>query len=76
MTDRPKPTGPRRRAPGSSDPAGVALLRRAIDASGLSDSAFAREVLVRDGRTVRGWLYGTAPIPKVVLDKLRALVGE
>ena len=48
----------------------VALLRAAIKASGLSASAYARDVLVRDPRTVRRWLKGDSPIPQSVVDFL------
>jgi hypothetical protein len=47
------------------------LLRRAIERSGLSARAFAREVLLRDERTVRRWLAGDSPIPEAVLAFLR-----
>ena len=47
------------------------LLRTAIDASGLSVRRFAREVLVRDPRTVFRWLAG-APLPRAVRDMLAA----
>lgn len=36
----------------------VELLNAAIDATGLSVSAFARDVLVRDPRSVRRWRAG------------------
>jgi len=48
----------------------IALLRAAIAASGMGANAYAREVLVRDERTVRAWLAGEKPIPAAVLDKL------
>lgn len=41
------------------------LLRAAIDHSGLSNSAYARQVLVRDPRQLRRWLAGQ-PIPEAV----------
>lgn len=50
-------------------------LRRAIEASGLSARRFAREVLIRDERTVRRWLAGDSPIPEPVRAKLAALMG-
>lgn len=50
------------------------LLRAAIEASGLSARRFAREVLIRDERTVRRWLAGDA-IPEVVVEKLRELTA-
>ena len=48
----------------------VALLRAAIVRSGLSASRYARDVLVRDPRTVRRWLKGDSPIPQRVVDFL------
>jgi hypothetical protein len=42
------------------------LLARVIAASGLSASAFARDVLLREPRTIRRWLAGDSPIPAVV----------
>ncbi len=48
----------------------VELLEKRIQASGLSSSRFAVEVLVRDPRTVRRWIAGDAPIPRRVLDWL------
>lgn len=47
------------------------LLQRALDRSGLSARAFARDTLWRDERTLRRWLSGESPIPKVVADRLR-----
>lgn len=35
---------------------------------------FARDIVVRDERTVRGWLDG-GPVPAVVVRRLRALVS-
>lgn len=49
----------------------VDLLRLAIERSGLSARAFARDVLWRDERTVRRWLSGESPIPAIVSDRLR-----
>ena len=48
----------------------IAQLRAAIDRSGLSASAYARSVLIRDPRTVRRWLSGTSPIPDAVREYL------
>ena len=42
------------------------LLRRSIAASGLSTSAYARNVVLRSSREVRRWLDGSKPIPKSV----------
>jgi len=52
--------------------AGVRLLTRALERSGLSIAKFAREELVRDERTVRAYLGGE-PMPRVVRDKLEQL---
>ena len=41
-------------------------LRVLIKHSGLSVSAFARVVVMREPRTVRRWLSGESPIPVVV----------
>lgn len=51
----------------------VETLRAAIRRSGLSHSAFARTVLLRDPRTLRRWISGKQHIPTVVL---RSLSGE
>jgi hypothetical protein len=51
--------------------ADIKTLQKAIEASGLSDRRFAKEVLIRDERTVRRWLAGKSPIPGVVLEFLR-----
>lgn len=48
----------------------IETLKRAILDSGLSSSAYAREVLVRDPRSLRRWLAGHSPIPKAVLEYL------
>jgi len=48
----------------------IALLRAAIDRSGLSLGEYAREVLVRDTRTVARWVAGEKPIPAAVLAML------
>ena len=47
----------------------VALLRAAIQHSGLSVNRYARDVLIRDPRTVRRWLAGGV-MPQAVLNKL------
>jgi hypothetical protein len=46
------------------------LLKRRIDASGLSNFRFAYDVLGRSPPTVRKWLAG-APMPAAVADWLR-----
>lgn len=52
----------------------IALLRRAIERSGCASlEEFAREELVRDGRSVRYWLHGRYPIPNVVMPRLTKL---
>jgi hypothetical protein len=48
------------------------LLRKAIERSGLSARAFARDVLLRDERTVRRWLAGDSPIPEPVINFLKS----
>jgi hypothetical protein len=53
----------------------IATLRLSIGRSGLSNSAFARQVLLRDPRTLRRWLSGKQAIPAVVLDNLQAVVA-
>ncbi|HAM42009.1 MAG TPA: hypothetical protein DDX89_02285 [Candidatus Omnitrophica bacterium] len=50
----------------------ISLLRAAINRTGLSASAYARAVLIRDPRTVRRWLSGESPIPQAVLDLITA----
>ena len=54
-----------------SDERVVAQLRALIERSGLSASAFAREVLVREPRTLRRWLAGDSPIPMVVVQWIK-----
>jgi hypothetical protein len=49
------------------DASTVAQLRTLIERSGLSASAFARDVLIREPRTIRRWLAGDSPIPTVVV---------
>jgi len=53
----------------------VDLLRVAIKASGLSPARFAREVVVRDPRTIRRWLRGK-PIPETVIHRLKELTRK
>lgn len=50
------------------------LLEKAIEASGFSARRFAKDVLIRDERTVRRWLAGDSPIPKPVVEFLKARV--
>ena len=47
-------------------------LRALIERSGLSASAFARDVLIREPRTIRRWLAGDSPIPAVVCEWIEA----
>lgn len=46
------------------------LLEQRIEESGLRTSAFARDVLIREPRTVRRWLAGDSPIPNRVKEWL------
>jgi len=46
----------------------IAVLKAAIAKSGLTNSAYAREVLVRDPRSLRRWANGRTPIPRAVLN--------
>lgn len=50
--------------------AALALLRELLKSSGMSASAYARDVLVRDPRTLRRWLNGDGAIPRTVIDFL------
>ena len=52
------------------------LVEQAIKRSGLSARAFARDVLWRDERTVRRWISGESPVPKVVADRLREQIKD
>lgn len=45
----------------------IALLRACIAKSGMSNSAYARDILIRPPRTIRRWLAGDAPIPHQVM---------
>jgi hypothetical protein len=49
----------------------AAILRAAIQRTGLSVSQYAARVLVRESRTVRRWLAGELQIPRAVLDRLK-----
>lgn len=53
----------------------VRLLKRCIEESGLSARRFAVEVLLRDERTIRRWLAGDSPIPRVVTQFLEDPIG-
>jgi transcriptional regulator with XRE-family HTH domain len=48
----------------------IDLLKRRIEESGLSTTAFAERIMLRDARTVRRWLAGDSPIPNQVLSWL------
>lgn len=43
------------------------MLREAIRRSGLSARQYAKQILVRDERTIRRWLSGESPIPDAVV---------
>lgn len=47
-----------------------ALLRQAIEASGLSMRKYARTVLIREERTIKRWMSGESPIPQRVREWL------
>ena len=51
------------------------LILAAVAKSGLSHTAFAREVVLRDGRQVRRWLAGH-PIPKAAREWLFKYISE
>lgn len=51
------------------------LLSRAIEASGLSVRRFARDVLLRDPRTVWRWLAGEHALPPIVRTRLEQLLA-
>jgi hypothetical protein len=52
------------------------LIRAAIEASGLSARKYAEMVLVRDERTIRRWVSGKSPIPKIVREMLLAEMAK
>lgn len=49
----------------------IQLLEQRIDESGLKTGPFARDVLIREPRTVRRWLTGESPIPNRVKEWLQ-----
>lgn len=49
----------------------VELLQAAIKKSGLSARQYAMQRLTRNERTIRRWLTGQTPIPKVVIPFLK-----
>lgn len=57
--------------PPVSDPE---LLSAAIAASGLSVRRFAREILLREPRTVWRWLAGENALPALVREKCAAII--
>ncbi len=50
----------------------MVLLGKRIEESGLRTGTFARDVLIREPRTIRRWLDGSSPIPKRVREWLQA----
>ena len=53
-----------------NQPIALRLLREAVAASELTASDYAREILIREPRTLRRWLAGDSPIPDAVRDYL------
>ena len=49
----------------------IELLEQRIEESGLKTGPFARDVLIREPRTVRRWLAGDSPIPNRVKEWLQ-----
>lgn len=54
----------------TATPEDVRCLRAAIKASGLSATQYAKQILMRNPRTVRRWVAGHSPIPEAVRDFL------
>ena len=54
----------------------IARLKQAIELSGLSDRQFAKQVLIRDERTIRRWIAGDRPIPQAVREKIDELLDS
>lgn len=52
------------------------LLEAALAKSGMSLTAFAEDIMVRDARTVRRWRAGDIEIPAVALRKLEIFLRE
>ena len=48
----------------------VEELQRQLDESGLSIELFARTRLIRPGNTLRRYLNGTSPVPRVIKEHL------
>lgn len=55
---------------------GPELLRKVIDASGLSARKWAENVAWRDERTIRRWVAGKSPIPDVVIERLKEIAAK
>lgn len=49
----------------------IALLRRRLRESELTQPVFAEECLMHSERSLRNWLAGVYPIPRVVVNWLR-----
>ena len=54
----------------------VALLKAAIKKSGMSARKYAVVRLTRNERTIRRWLTGETPIPRVVIPFLQSELSE
>lgn len=52
------------------------LISAAIEATGLSVRRFAREVLVREPRTVWRWLAGENALPTAVRERAQQILDE
>lgn len=52
------------------------LVRQAVTLSGLSVTKFAEDVMLRESRTVRRWLTGKSPIPKLARQYLEQYVAK
>ena len=49
------------------------LLRKVIEASGMTIKRWAQLVAWRDEKTIHRWLKGESPIPEIALDNIRAI---
>ena len=52
------------------------LISKAIEVSGLSVRRFAREILVREPRTVWRWLAGENALPTAVREKAEEIISN
>ncbi len=52
------------------------LLARVIASSGLSVRQWAKQVVLREERTVRRWIAGDSPIPQVVVEFLKVTASR